>query len=289
MHVASTLAEYESLKSQWRGSRIALVPTMGALHEGHASLIRMATRLADIVVVSIFVNPLQFGPQEDLAQYPRPKQEDLALCEQLGVSAVFYPTVDTLYPDGLTNVTTVVPPESLVSRLCGAFRPGHFTGVATVVLKLFNVIQPQVAIFGEKDAQQVMVIRKMVRDLCLSVDIAPHPTVREADGLALSSRNRYLKSSEERQAALCLSQILQCIREQALSASTPLPAKDTLANAYQRVLAEHGPAVSSLITLQYLEAVDAADFTPQTLLTAGVKILIAAMVDEVRLIDNMDI
>ena len=162
MQVISTAAEYDAIYQQWQGRQVALVPTMGALHEGHLALIRLARQVADVVVVSIFVNPLQFGPQEDLSQYPRPLGQDLALCRELGVDAVFTPSVAVLYPEGMDNVTTVVPPARLTERFCGEFRPGHFTGVATVVLKLFNLLRPQVAVFGEKDAQQLMVIRQMV-------------------------------------------------------------------------------------------------------------------------------
>ena len=288
MHVVSTPADYNALYLQWAGQCVALVPTMGALHEGHMALIRRARELADIVVVSIFVNPLQFGPQEDLMSYPRPIEQDRAICEQLGVDALFTPTVEVFYPEGLAQVTTVVPPAALTERFCGAFRPGHFTGVATVVLKLLNLLKPQVAVFGEKDAQQLMVIQKMVRDLHLPVAIIPQPTVREASGLAMSSRNRYLKTEAEQQAALSLSRILNQVRAAVHNAAEPLPAQATLQRISEDILtpwADQGVSVR----LQYLEAVQKESFAPANTLQPGVKLLIAAYVNQVRLIDNMDL
>lgn len=292
MHVISTATEYEALASQWHGQTIALVPTMGALHEGHASLIRMARRDAELVVVSIFVNPLQFGPQEDLSRYPRPKENDLALCRALGVDVVFYPDVESFYPDGLETMTTVVPPKTLTNRLCGAFRPDHFTGVATVVLKLLNVLRPTLAIFGEKDAQQLMVIRKMVQDLNLPVRIVGHPTVREPDGLAMSSRNRYLQGDDGRQAALFLFHVLSMVRDRVQVSPDLLPARATLDRIAAQVLAREemrNEAGQSRVQLQYLEAVERDSFVPAESLHVGVKVLIAALIDGVRLIDNMDL
>lgn len=288
MHVVTTLSEYEPIYRQWAGKTIALVPTMGALHEGHASLIQLARQRADVVVVSIFVNPLQFAPHEDLAKYPRPREADLALCERLGVDVVFYPTVESFYPAGLDHVTVVTPPEILVNRLCGAFRPGHFTGVATVVLKLFNLLRPSMTIFGEKDAQQVMVIRKMIQDFHLPIELLAHPTVREADGLALSSRNRYLTTPQERQAALCLFQILKQVQHRVQQSPSPLPTAETLSAVQQEVLVSlQGNLVECHV--QYLEAVDQATFLPTDTLQPGVKLLIAAFVNQVRLIDNLDL
>jgi pantoate--beta-alanine ligase len=297
MQVITTASEYEALLQDWRSETIALVPTMGALHEGHAALIREARELADIVVVSIFVNPLQFGPQEDLSRYPRPKDQDLALCESLGTNVVFYPTVETMYPCGMENVTKVIPPAALTDKLCGAYRPGHFAGVATVVLKLFNLICPDFAVFGEKDAQQLAIIRKMVKDLQLSVQIVGHPIVRESNGLALSSRNSYLKTDAEKQAALGLSRILQKISEAVLSQNPNITARsarkamDEIAQAeidlLKNQLGVDGDL--SLFQLQYLEAVDTETFENVEYLKSGVKLLIAAYVNEVRLIDNLDI
>lgn len=297
MHVISTASDYDALYQQWVGQqsegqkKIALIPTMGALHAGHLALVRLARQLADVVVVSIFVNPLQFGPQEDLSRYPRPLEQDLALCRELGVDAVFTPTVDVLYPEGMDNVTTVVPPASLTDRFCGAFRPGHFTGVATVVLKLFNLLRPQFAVFGEKDAQQLMVIRKMVQDLHVPVQIVPHATIREESGLALSSRNRYLKTEAEQRAALFLFETLSRAREkaqQALAVGQALDAESTLNQICQDVLTTFvEPGVS--IRLQYLATVDQETFAPLNTLEANAKLLMAAYVNKVRLIDNLDL
>jgi pantoate--beta-alanine ligase len=293
MKVITTAQEYEAVYQQWHGQTIALVPTMGALHEGHASLIRKAREIGERVVVSIFVNPLQFGPQEDLSRYPRPKGQDLALCEELGVDVVFYPTVEAMYPEGMENVTRVLPPASLTDKLCGAYRPGHFIGVATVVLKLFNMTRPHVALFGEKDAQQLAVVKKMVRDLHLPVWIVGCPIVRDADGLALSSRNTYLKTDAEKQAALLLNKILRRIAEAVRQSALPVPARETMdwvarmeIEAFQKMLAVRDEA---LFRLQYLEAVDAETFEPADVLQSGVKLLIAAYVGDVRLIDNINL
>lgn len=176
-----------------REQEVALVPTMGALHAGHISLMELARRSADVTIASIFVNPLQFAPGEDLEKYPRPIEKDLALLEAAGVDVVFLPTVAELYPE---NASTYVNEERVSTHLCGAERPGHFRGVTTVVLKLFNIVGPDIAVFGQKDAQQCTVIERMVRDLNVRVRIVRGPIVREADGLAMSSRNIYLSSAE---------------------------------------------------------------------------------------------
>jgi len=181
------------------GRRVALVPTMGNLHEGHLALVRLARERADTVVASIFVNPLQFGRGEDFGRYPRTLQRDLELLEGEGAAAVFAPGVDDMYPDGQEQQTIVEVPR-LSSVLEGAFRPGHFAGVATVVTKLFGIVTPDIAVFGEKDFQQLAVIRQLVRDLGLGVEIVAGPTVREPDGLALSSRNQYLSPAQRQQA-----------------------------------------------------------------------------------------
>jgi len=184
--------------------RIVLVPTMGFLHEGHLCLVRDAKTRGDRIVVSIFVNPKQFGPGEDFTAYPRNFERDRDLLDYLGVDILFHPSVEEVYPEG---AQTFVEVERLSLPLCGSVRPGHFRGVATVVAKLFNIVRPHIAIFGEKDYQQLQVIRRMARDLNMDVEIVGHPIVREADGLAMSSRNSYL-TTDERQAAVCLSRAL---------------------------------------------------------------------------------
>jgi pantoate--beta-alanine ligase len=193
MRIAIHPNDLRSAVSQWRSEnrRVAFVPTMGNLHAGHASLVRRARELADVVVVSVFVNPLQFGPKEDFAAYPRTPDEDRALLESLNVDLLFTPEVDDIYPLGQQDSVRVHVP-GLEDILCGAFRPGHFMGVATVVTKLLNLVAPQVAIFGEKDFQQLMIIRRAANDLCMPIDIVGVSTTRELDGLAMSSRNRYL-------------------------------------------------------------------------------------------------
>lgn len=197
LEVIARPAELRERVRAWRarGERIAFVPTMGNLHAGHASLVSRAREQAEHVIVSVFVNPLQFGPNEDFAAYPRTPQEDRALLGSLQVDALFVPEVDDIYPRGQATSTRVHVPD-LEDILCGAFRPGHFMGVATVVAKLLNLVQPDIALFGEKDFQQLMIIRRAITDLCMPVEIIGVSTTREADGLAMSSRNRYLKPEQ---------------------------------------------------------------------------------------------
>ena len=254
---------------------VGLVPTMGALHAGHARLIERARADCPTVVVSIFVNPLQFDRADDLARYPRPFQADLAVCEQLGVDLVFAPGPEEMYPE---------PPDCTVhvaqtaAHLCGAFRPGHFNGVATVVLKLFNIVQPDVAYFGEKDAQQLAIIRRMVADLNVPVKIAPVATVREADGLALSSRNQHLNAAE-RALAPSLFRALTAVRE-------AVEAGGTDAKAVRHRAAEAIPADERL-RLEYLELVDPWTFQPVETVTGPVVAAGALWVGRTRLIDNV--
>ncbi|WP_344935337.1 pantoate--beta-alanine ligase [Sphaerisporangium flaviroseum] len=257
------------------GRSLALVPTMGALHEGHRSLIRLGREHSDHVAVSIFVNPLQFGPGEDFSRYPRTFDADLEVCSAEGVSMVFAPAADEMYlPDRQVGVTS----GQMGTVVEGAFRPGHFDGVLTVVLKLFNLVQPDVAVFGQKDAQQLALIRRMVADLNLPITIAGAPTVREPDGLALSSRNRYL-SAADRVTALALSEAL---REGARK-SRP---KDIL-HAAHAVLDEAAAADPPLV-LDYLSLVDPATFTAVTDHHQGEAVLaVAAKVGSTRLIDNV--
>jgi pantoate--beta-alanine ligase len=192
-------SELRQRVSQWRsaGQRVGFVPTMGNLHAGHGNLVKQASQLADRVVVSIFVNPLQFGPNEDFAAYPRTPDEDRKLLESLNADLLFMPSVDEMYPQGQVETARVQVP-GLDEILCGAFRPGHFTGVATIVTKLLNLVQPDVALFGEKDYQQLMIIRRAATDLCMPMEIVGVATMREPDGLAMSSRNRYLSEQDRR-------------------------------------------------------------------------------------------
>lgn len=203
MQTITRIADLRALVLEWRLARetIAFVPTMGNLHAGHASLVGAAHLHGNRVVASVFVNPLQFGPNEDFAAYPRTPDDDSALLGELGADVLFLPTVEEMYPKGTAGSTIVDVPE-LSNILCGAYRPGHFQGVATVVVKLLNLVQPDVAIFGEKDYQQLTIIRHSVEDLCLPVKIVGAPTVRAEDGLALSSRNRYLNAEERSRAPL---------------------------------------------------------------------------------------
>ena len=277
MQVVETVS---SLKT-WRSAhpaRVGFVPTMGALHEGHMSLVRQARKECDFVVVSIFVNPLQFGPLEDLNKYPRPLEKDLELCRAENVDLVFHPSVEEMYSPGGGQTTKVVPPTTLTEGLCGAFRPGHFTGVATVVLKLFNMVEPNVAYFGEKDYQQLMVIRKMVVDLNVPVEIVGVPTSRAEDGLALSSRNVYL-TEEQRFIAPELHNILCKVRDETLTKGVSL--KYALAR-YREIIRQLPGA-----QLQYLEACDADTLAELDEARVPMVILVAAKLGEVRLIDNL--
>jgi pantoate--beta-alanine ligase len=211
MEVIESISEMKNLVKDWKrqGLSIGFVPTMGYLHEGHLALVRKVKELSDRVVVSIFVNPIQFAPGEDYQCYPRDLERDKALLEKEGVDVLFSPKAQEMYPPGFQ---TYVEVKELSSGLCGKYRAGHFIGVATVVLKLFNIVQPDIAVFGEKDYQQLMVIQRMVQDLNLDVKIISHPTVREEDGLAMSSRNTYL-SPEERKSAIALYKALNLAEE----------------------------------------------------------------------------
>jgi pantoate--beta-alanine ligase len=258
------------------GKRVALVPTMGNLHDGHLQLVRRAQKLADTVVVSIFVNPLQFGPSEDLDKYPRTLAADMERLFGVGTQYLFHPTVDEIYPSGTAAQTKVVVPE-LSDTLCGASRPGHFAGVATVVTKLFQIVQPDVAVFGEKDFQQLAIIRRMVADLCMPIEIVGQQTARATDGLALSSRNGYL-SGNERQIAPVLHRVLQECREAIACGFDSYPdleqhATDTLRRAGFR--------------LDYVSVRDAQTLGTVTLDTEKVVILAAAYLGRTRLIDNV--
>ena len=264
-----------ALAQRMAGRKVALVPTMGALHEGHLSLIAAAKRKgADEIVVSVFVNPTQFGPKEDYAQYPRDHKADAAKCRDAGATAIFFPTPENMYaPD---HSVWMVEDGALSGSLCGARRPGHFRGVCTVVAKLFNIVHPNFAVFGQKDFQQATIIRRMVRDMNFDLEIVVAPIVREKSGLALSSRNAYL-SDAERESALALSRALQKLKK--LAAEGPRPWK-----ALQR---ETWIALDRAgLRTDYVEAVNADTLAPVRKLEKGVVVLLAAYAGKTRLIDN---
>lgn len=276
MRVVRTIPELRALLKALRegGARIGFVPTMGFLHEGHAALIRQSVSRCDHTVVSIFVNPTQFGPSEDLANYPRDLERDQAVCLKHGVSVLFLPEASEIYPTGFC---THVEPGDLGNVLCGTQRPGHFRGVATVVAKLFNMVQPDLAFFGQKDLQQTVIIRRVVRDLNLPVDIVVAPTIREVDGLALSSRNSYL-STEDRLRAACLSRGLFAAETAFRGGERRAEQLVTLARAQMAEADE----------IQYLEVVDTQSLDP---VVGGVTrtsaMCVAAKVGQTRLIDNI--
>ena len=276
--VIRTVTEWRALRAKYRvaGRSVGFVPTMGALHAGHVSLIEAARKQCDTVVVSIFVNPTQFGPNEDFTKYPRTLEADLQACEKAGADVVFAPPADEVYPKGYS---TYVNEEFISKPLCGQSRPGHFRGVTTVVAKLFNIVRPDLAFFGQKDAQQVAVIKKMVNDLHFCVDVVVCPIVREADGLAMSSRNRYL-SSIQRQDALVLFQALSNAKKMVESGT----------RSTDRVIAEttHLLGERRRIRLIYAQIVDRCTMETMKEIIPGKSLLaIAAWVDEVRLIDNI--
>ncbi|HEX5632832.1 MAG TPA: pantoate--beta-alanine ligase [Gemmatimonadales bacterium] len=276
LRVVQTADDMRASLATRRGlGAIGLVPTMGALHAGHARLIERARADCLTVVVSIFVNPLQFDRADDLARYPRPFEADLALCERLGVDLVFAPPPEEIYPEP-PDVTVHV--ARTAEHLCGAFRPGHFNGVATIVLKLFNIVQPESAYFGEKDAQQLAIIRRMVADLNVPVRIEPVPTVREPDGLALSSRNQHLKEAE-RALAPALHRALTAARDAVAAGAHDV-------EAIKRDAAAVIPADARL-RLEYLELVDPWTFQPVTSVTGPVVAAGALWVGATRLIDNV--
>jgi pantoate--beta-alanine ligase len=257
------------------GKTLGLVPTMGALHDGHLSLVRAAKSRCNVIAVSIFVNPLQFGPTEDLSKYPRTLERDAALLEQLGVDLLFLPTVDEMYPAGAKTYVLV---EGLSDKLDGASRPGHFRGVTTVVSKLFEIARPDCAFFGQKDAAQVAILRKMVNDLDMDVEMVVCPIVREKDGLAMSSRNIYL-TPEERQQALVLHRALMRVQ---MSADRGERDAAKLAEVGKRVIAEEAGA-----RLDYFAIVDPETLDPVADIARGALVAVAAYFGTTRLIDNL--
>jgi pantoate--beta-alanine ligase len=282
MKICSTIPEARTACRDSRADRkrLALVPTMGALHEGHLSLVRAAKAQCDAVAVSIFVNPTQFGPTEDLSKYPRPFDRDCRLLEKEGVDILFVPPVEEIYPRGQApdGKVTWVWVEGLSEKLDGRSRPGHFRGVTTIVSKLFHIVEPEAAFFGQKDAAQLAVIRRMVRDLNFAVEIVACPIVREADGLAMSSRNAYL-NREERTRALVLQRSLQEVRLQ-FDAGERIAAK--LISAAKEVFAREPQ-----IALDYFEVVDPDTLDPVERITQETLVAVAAYVGTTRLIDNL--
>lgn len=276
-----TIRHLDPLKKMVNASRranrrIALVPTMGALHAGHMALVTKAKALADDVIVSIFVNPIQFGPNEDLSRYPRQEAQDAALLVDAGVTGLWLPGVEVMYPQGFATTVSVA---KLGDGLCGAARPGHFDGVATVVAKLLTQVQPDIAVFGEKDWQQLAVIRRMALDLNLGVEIVGAPIVRDVDGLALSSRNAYL-SADERRAALALPRALQVAGAQIEAGGRVSPALDQAKNTLLQ---------AGFASVDYVALVDSASLEPLETLDREARMLAAARIGTTRLIDNFPV
>lgn len=275
MKIITTIAEVRDCVRAARqdGKRIGLVPTMGALHAGHGSLIERAVAECGFAAVSIFVNPTQFGPNEDFARYPRTFQEDTAYCEKLSVDVIFAPTSQEMYP---CEPLTWVNVEKLTDGLCGAARPGHFRGVTTVCAKLFNIINPDIAYFGQKDAQQAIVIRRMVADLNMPLEICICPTVREPDGLAVSSRNRYL-SPDQRCRAVCLFQALEHCRKRTAGGCRDA---ETLVKEMQDIIERAGGRID------YISIVDAETLESVDMLGLHNLVALAVTIGTTRLIDN---
>ncbi len=268
--------EVRGIVGPWRakGLKIGFVPTMGYFHQGHLALMKRAGEIADRVVVSIFVNPTQFGPNEDLDRYPRAIERDLKLAAEAGVDLVFMPEPEELYPPGFQTWVSV---EGLSKGLCGASRPGHFRGVATVVAKLFNIVQPDLALFGEKDYQQLQVIRRMVKDLDFPVEIVAHPTVREADGLAMSSRNSYLDPSQ-RKSALCLKKALDLAEDLVRGGEDR---SDRVTGAMKELISAYPET-----RIDYIFIGDPDSLEPVDEISGRVFVALAVFVGDTRLIDN---
>jgi len=277
MKICTTIDEMRATSRTARqsGKRLGLVPTMGALHDGHLSLMRAAKSECDAVAASIFVNPLQFGPTEDLAKYPRTFDHDVQLLEKESVDILFAPAPAEMYTPGAVTYVTV---EGLSDKLCGKSRPGHFRGVATVVAKLFHIVEPDLAFFGQKDAAQATIIRRMVRDLNLPVEIVVCPIVREPDGLAMSSRNVYL-SPQDRKSATVLNRSLTEVKQRFDQGERNATA---LIKAAKKILAQE-----PTVRLDYFEIVDPSTLDPAPKLTGPALVAVAALVGTTRLIDNL--
>jgi pantoate--beta-alanine ligase len=277
MRIITAISEMQSLADVFRkqGRTIGFVPTMGFLHAGHVSLMRRARQVCDIVVASIFVNPTQFGADEDFDRYPRDEAGDRATCEDAGVDCLFMPTAPAMYPETPSVFVTV---EGLSDILEGAVRPGHFRGVATVVAKLFNIVKPHTAFFGQKDYQQCAVIKRMVKDLDMDVEVQVLPTVREPDGLAMSSRNSYLSVDERRKATAIYRALTSA--DQLVRTGVRVPAK--LKNAMQAILSEEQG-----ISVDYLEIADPETLAPLSSAKESMVLLAAVRLGRTRLIDNI--
>lgn len=277
MDEVRTEADMSGLSQQWReaGQKVALVPTMGNLHRGHLSLVRIALERADRTVVSIFINPTQFGEGEDLDRYPRTPEEDLEVLRELGADAAFLPSETDIYPEGFS---TWVEVEGLTDGLCGRFRPGHFRGVTTVCAVLFGIVRPHIAVFGRKDAQQLAVIRRMTADLRMGLEVVAGPIVREPDGLAISSRNGYLSPRQRQQAAA----IYRGLRRAAELAGQGRRDGRVLRDAVRAAVGEQ-----SLLRLQYVSLVDPDTMEPMSELDRPGLLAVAAYAGETRLIDNL--
>ena len=276
MKIVRTIAEMKKLGQELNSQRkrIGLVPTMGFLHEGHLSLVRKSLQESDVTVVSIFVNPTQFGPKEDFKRYPRDLDRDAKILQNMGVEVVFCPKAEEIYPEGYR---TYVEVQNLQDKLCGQTRPGHFRGVCTVVLKLFQIISPDVSFFGQKDAQQAIILKKMVKDLDLDVKIEVMPIVRDKDGLALSSRNKYL-SPEGRKAALCLSRSL----DEAQKLIEKGKRGTNIILKRMKDIIDQEP----LAKIDYIEIVDKEELNSLSRIEGEALIALAVYIEDVRLIDN---
>ncbi|MCX5668415.1 MAG: pantoate--beta-alanine ligase [Candidatus Omnitrophica bacterium] len=259
------------------GKSISLVPTMGYLHEGHLSLVKAAKKHTDVVIMSIFINPIQFGPKEDFEKYPRDLKRDEEMAREAGVDVIFYPSLKDMYPEGYATYVTV---EKLTGNLCGESRPEHFRGVATVVTKLFNIVKPEVAYFGQKDMQQAMMVKKMASDLNMGVEVKMMPVVREKDGLAMSSRNIYLSDAERRDAAV----LYQSLKN-----------AEMLVKNGERDARKVTKAVEDMIKskqsarIEYVKLVDAGELSDVKMITGEIALAVAVFFGETRLIDNTTI
>jgi pantoate--beta-alanine ligase len=279
MKIVRSIPEMKNLSITFQkaGRKVALVPTMGALHDGHISLVKLARKHCEAVVMSLFVNPSQFGPQEDFSQYPRPFEKDCAMAEAAGCDAVFAPEKSSMYPAGYSTFVTV---DRLSERLCGASRPGHFRGVATVVLKFINIVSPQVAVFGQKDALQCIIIKRMAEDLNCPVDLVFAPTVRQPDGLAMSSRNTYLTSAERSEAAVLYKGLAAAAAMYGRGERDAARIRSAIADLYGK---------SSAFATEYVEIVDAATVEPLVNIDRPALVAVAVRTTEskTRLIDNI--